>query len=119
MKAADIFQQYRKTINPPYNRRSLIVIATTIFVLVILPLTVIGVNQTRQLNIQAAATLNVSPDPVAAFGGEYTVTGSGYYTDQPVSINTLDPGCCLAFDVWPDGSGNISFTREAGFISTS
>jgi hypothetical protein len=118
MRAQDLLKQYRKSINPPYNRRSLISIIATIFILIILPLTAIGVNQARQLNIQAAATLNVNPNPVPALGGEYTVTGSGYYTDQPVSINMHDPGCCLAFDVWPGSSGNISFTRTTGSPGT-
>lgn len=64
-------------------------------------------------NHTPTATLSVSPDPVSAWGGLYTVTGSGFKPGKPVSINTADPGCCLAFDVWADSSGNVSFTRMA------
>ncbi len=65
-----------------------------------------------------SATLSVSPDPVSAWGGIYSVTGSGFMPNKVVSINTADPGCCLAFNVWADGSGNISFSRMAAAPGT-
>ena len=69
-------------------------------------------------NHTSTASLSVSPDPVSAWGAVYSVTGSGFKPGKPVSINTADPGCCLAFDVWPDDSGKISFSRTAGAPGT-
>ncbi len=69
-------------------------------------------------NDAPAATLTVSPDPVSAWGGVYAVNGSGFKPDKVVSINTADPGCCLAFDVWADSSGNVSFSRMAAAPGT-
>lgn len=64
------------------------------------------------------ATLHVTPDPVAAGGATYTVTGSGFTPDSIVYINESRPGCCLAFNVWADGGGRIEFTRSTGFAGT-
>jgi hypothetical protein len=47
MRAADLFRQYRKTINPPYSTRNLFIIFVTLFILIALPLTVLSVREAR------------------------------------------------------------------------
>ena len=54
MRAADLLRQYRKNINPPYGRKDLFVIGTTIFLLLIIPLTVILATQNGDLRSRAA-----------------------------------------------------------------
>ena len=58
------------------------------------------------------ATLVADPDPVNAYGGVYTIDGSGFKSGTVVFINVANPTCCTSFAVWPDDLGNISFTRE-------
>jgi hypothetical protein len=65
----------------------------------------------------STATLLVTPDPVAAGGSVYSVTGSGYGAGAMVAVNLATPGCCLAFNVLADSTGHISFettTNGAG-----
>lgn len=64
------------------------------------------------------ASMVVTPDPVAAGGATYTVTGSGFKPNSIVYINEARPGCCSAFNVWADGAGRIEFTRSTGFEGT-
>lgn len=65
-----------------------------------------------------AATLSVSPNPVPAWGGQYTVAGSGFAANKAVSFSIASPGCCLAFNVWADSSGRVSFSRTTGSPGT-
>jgi hypothetical protein len=65
-----------------------------------------------------SATLVVTPDPVAAGGAVYTVTGSGYPPGQLVPIALGNPGCCVSFNVLADSAGNIRFERTTGFAGT-
>ncbi len=65
MRAADLLAQYRKSLNPPYTSKDLTAILATVFVLVILPLTVIAGLQARSLFPQAKTTKDV---PVAKAG---------------------------------------------------
>ena len=58
------------------------------------------------------ATLTVSPNPVPAMGTEYTVTGSGFKTDQWAYFSTT---CQGAFNVWVDSSGGVSITHNSRF----
>jgi len=53
VRAADLFQKYRISINPPYKRKDLIAVGVTIFILLVIPLTVISVQQTRELRSRA------------------------------------------------------------------
>jgi hypothetical protein len=53
MRAADLFQQYRKTINPPYSRKDLLTIGTTLFILVVIPLTIITTTTSRDTRSRA------------------------------------------------------------------
>ena len=59
MRAADLFnysiRKYRQAINPPYARVDFIAIGTTIFLLLIIPLTVISATSSRQLRGRADA----------------------------------------------------------------
>ena len=58
---------------------------------------------------KSSATLSVTPNPVAAGGAVYSVTGGGYGAGAMVAVNLSTPGCCLAFNVLADSSGRISF----------
>ena len=65
----------------------------------------------------SSATLSVTPNPVAAGGSVYSVTGGGYGAGAMVAVNLATPGCCLAFNVLADSTGHISFettTNGAG-----
>ena len=62
----------------------------------------------------SSATLVVTPSTVAV-GGSFTVTGSGFPGGKLVAVAWANPGCCVSFNVAADSSGNISFTRTAGF----
>ena len=64
------------------------------------------------------ATLIVSPDPVAAGGANYTVTGDGFNPGQIVYINESRPYCCSAYNILADDNGHIEFTRPSGFAGT-
>jgi hypothetical protein len=56
-----------------------------------------------------SATLTVTPNPVAAGGATYVVTGSGYKVGTFVAIQLYEPGCCRFFSIMPDANGNIAF----------
>ena len=64
-----------------------------------------------------AASVVVTPS-VVAVGGSFTVSGSGYPAGRLVAVAWANPGCCVSFNVLADASGNISFTRTAGFAGT-
>ncbi len=66
----------------------------------------------------SGATLVVTPDPVAPNGATYTVTGSGYGANAMVGISLSTPGCCMAFNVLSDASGNIWFQAVTGSVGT-
>jgi hypothetical protein len=68
MRAADLLNQYRKKVNPPYNRKDLAPIAVTMLILFVLPLTVFAVLTARSLFPQAKTDKNA---PVA-IGGKST-----------------------------------------------
>jgi hypothetical protein len=53
MRAADLFRQYRKTINPPYTSSELVVLISLLFLLLVIPLTAISSQQARQLESRA------------------------------------------------------------------
>ena len=60
MRATDLFRQYRESINPPYSRKDLLTIGATVFILLVLPLTVIVALQVRPFG-QRASTQGVEP----------------------------------------------------------
>ena len=64
------------------------------------------------------ATLVVTPSTVAGNGTTYTVSGSGYGPGKMVSISIANPGCCVAFPVASDASGNIWFQSTTGSAGT-
>lgn len=64
------------------------------------------------------ATLVVTPNPVAAGGATYTVTGTGYPAGKLVAVALGNPGCCVAFNVAADATGKINFQRTTGFPGT-
>ncbi len=109
MRAADLLRQYRKSLNPPYTSNELVILLSLLFLLLVIPLTTISSRQARQLSIQAAATMSVTPNPVIA-GGEFTITGSGFNPDQWGYFST---SCYGSFNVAVDSAGDLSFTRPA------
>ncbi len=64
--------------------------------------------------VSSTGSLSVSPATVDAWGGQYLVTGSGFYPGQVVNFSVAQPGCCIAFNIWADSNGNVSFTRTTG-----
>ena len=63
MKVEDLLTKYRKIVNPPYNDRDFLVIFSTIFILILIPLTVLAVLQSRQPVGRAAGTASMSLSP--------------------------------------------------------
>jgi hypothetical protein len=63
-------------------------------------------------------TIQVQPNPVAAQGAQYTVTGSGFEPSQLVYLSMSSPGCCLGFNVMADDGGAIAFNRSTGEAGT-
>lgn len=64
-----------------------------------------------------AATLTVSPDPVACCGAVFTGSGSGYYPSSFAYVNIRTPKSLYATSVATDASGNMYFehlTAEPG-----
>jgi|GEM_PF-551708 len=59
MRAADLFQtpiieEYRKRINPPYSKKDIFSILATLFILLIIPLTILAAITTRDFRKKAA-----------------------------------------------------------------
>ncbi len=66
-----------------------------------------------------SATLTVEPsNPFSAWGQEYSVRGTGFSPNVAVKFTMADPGCCLGFNVWTDGDGELSFSRTTGAPGT-
>ena len=53
MRAADLLRQYRKSLNPPYGVNDWVVLALTLFLLLVLPLTVVTTQQARDIGSKA------------------------------------------------------------------
>ncbi|MEX0621393.1 MAG: PA14 domain-containing protein [Candidatus Woykebacteria bacterium] len=113
MRAADLFRQssfgrffktYRKSINPPYRRKDLVSIGATVFILLVIPLTVIAVYQARQLLSQAATT---SPYPSSS-----VITGFNFDT---ASYNSQGDGDCWPATWAADGDQYIFGNDATGF----
>lgn len=64
------------------------------------------------------AVMVVTPDPADAYGGSYTITGSGFKAGQWVHMTEASPYCCSAHNVMADGSGSITYTRTTGYPGT-
>ena len=76
MRVAHLLKQYRKSINPPYDQKDLLVIFLTIFILISIPLTSLAVVNSRQPVSKAAgtATMTVSPASLSVNqGGSFSV----------------------------------------------
>jgi hypothetical protein len=64
-----------------------------------------------------AATLTVSPDPVACCGAVFSGSGSGYFPSSFAYVNIHTPRTLYATSVATDASGNMYFehpTAEPG-----
>jgi len=67
---------------------------------------------------KTTATLVVTPEPVEAYGNQYSVTGSGFKPSTPVNIVLSMPSCCAFFTVTADASGDIWFVHTTGASGT-
>lgn len=64
MTAKDLFVEYRKIINPPYQLNNLVILILSVFVLISIPLTAFAAMQDRRQVTKAAAgtaTMSLSP----------------------------------------------------------
>lgn len=129
MRAADLFgryvQQYRESINPPYTRKDLVAVGSTVLILLITPLTVLAILQVRQLGSRAAGLLGIEAEsaslsgPVTAgsdanaSGGQYIQFGSGSGSNfQPTA-----PYYATFFYPWsenPNTDGHWSYWNDNG-----
>jgi len=75
-------------------------------------------SEARGKPLRTTATLAAVPNPVVAYGGTYSITGSGFTPNQMVSISFADPGCCGTFNILSDGSGNLFFNMRSRFPGT-
>ena len=59
----------------------------------------------------SSATLTVSPDVAPAWGGQYTITGSGFEPDTGIQLGqSIAGGCCSTFMVRADATGSFTMT---------
>ena len=63
MRAMDLFSEYRKIINPPYQAIDSVVILLSLFVLITIPVTVFAARSSREPATQAAETATMSLSP--------------------------------------------------------
>lgn len=75
MRAAEIFRFYRKGINPPYSKRDIPTILGTIFILLIIPLTVILIMQAREPTGRTETLQDIVPRGFAGDGWADVVLG--------------------------------------------
>jgi len=124
LKLFSSIQVLRKMIKPPYSKKSLLLIAGTLLLLVSIPLTVYFAQQRLNLNSKAAANTlivgsggysTITAAVNAAVSGDLILIKAGTYNEE---VNVTKP---LAFDDFGDGqvwvSGNCS--RNSGFVVDS
>lgn len=102
MRASGLFQNhiesYRKNINPPYRRKDFITIITSLFILLIVPVTVIVALQARDIGKRAEGTA----EPVVI-------------SENPSIIEFPFDGPDLAAGwQWENPSGNASYVVSGG-----
>jgi hypothetical protein len=94
MRAADLFKSgvktYRKSINPPYVKRDIIPILSTVFILIVIPLTVIAILNSRGYQPRAAgqAVRGVSGDLWADI-----IIGKPDFSE-------INPGTTVSYKLW-------------------
>ena len=113
MRATDFFQQevplYRKDTNFHLNRRKFITIGSTILILLIIPITVIVVLQTRDVRKQADSS--IPSGFVIAEGTNFTLDGENY---RFVGVNRY--GLANDFDIYRCGPGPWNGLTEEQFL---
>lgn len=63
----------------------------------------------------ASGTISVSPSTAAAWGGTYTLSGSGFEPYAGLQIGqSVAGGCCSTFSVRADGNGAFSLPGVTG-----
>lgn len=60
--------------------------------------------------VASTATLQVTPNPVAAYGATYTVTGTGFPASTLIYIQESRPSCCTSFNRTTDALGNLRYS---------
>lgn len=67
---------------------------------------------------RSPAALVVTPNPVDAYGADYSVTGSGFKPNTAVNIVISMPTCCAFFTVTADAEGDVWFVYSTGAPGT-
>ncbi|MEX0621420.1 MAG: Ig-like domain-containing protein [Candidatus Woykebacteria bacterium] len=63
MRVSNLFKTYRKSINPPYSYRDILVIFFTLLILILIPLTAYAILKVRGLPGEAASPASISLSP--------------------------------------------------------
>ena len=105
MRSTDLFQkqieEYRKNINPPYGRKDFISIISTLFILLVVPITVIVALQARDIGKRAEGTA----EPIVT-------------SENPSMIEFPFNGPDLSAGwQWEDPSGNASYEVSGGIFN--
>ena len=112
----NILVSVRKVINPPYSKKDFLIILGTLFILVEIPLTTLGVMGAVDLIAEARAPrgiLTVSPNPVSPFTN-FTVSGSGFQPRRTLYVGV--PGVFPWSTTIPDANGAFSLTYTLGLV---
>jgi uncharacterized protein YkwD len=116
MRAADIFRQYRKKLNPPYVTSDLLVLATTLLLLLVIPLTVISTQQRKVFTGRAEID---SPGLVKLINDYRASRGLVRLSEDK---NLVDAACWMAKDManknyfsHTDSLGRDPFVRLSDF----
>ncbi len=87
MVAADLLRAYRKTINPPYETKNLVIIFATLFIIIAIPLTALVVQQQFSRVAQAVIW---QPTPGTTWQWQLTGTIDTSYDVQMYDIDLFD-----------------------------
>lgn len=87
IRAADLLKAYRKTINPPYETKDLVTIFAILFILIVIPLTALVVQQQFRLVTQAAIW---QPTPGTTWQWQLTGTIDTSYDVQMYDIDLFN-----------------------------
>jgi mannan endo-1,4-beta-mannosidase len=80
---SSIISRYRKTINPPYKGKDFLVVAGTLLLLLAIPLTILSVQQARELKARAQKTRELKARAQTLLSADGFVTANG----QSLSLN--------------------------------
>src|SRR3989344_3356009 len=112
MRVAHLLKQYRKSINPPYDQKDLLVIFLTIFILISIPLTSLAVINSRQPVSKAAGTATMTLSPTSLSVNQNSSFSVQVREDSAAeTVNAVS--AYLTFDVNKLTVANVSTTGTA------